>query len=190
MKEHPTYLVSQGSAPARRGWVKEHPRHLVSQTDAFLSLVFAQSLRPQMEHSTKTYDAATLRHLSSLCWECVAQWHRVIRLAFVTAFFSSSRRYLLYSPHSHRTVATHLPDKERGSNHTPRRGCQGHLPPGGPALSTARCYLPYLGSSVTIKGTGAQRVNATFICLLTYLLTYTLVFLSFKVMKTLSPSLL
>lgn len=27
-----------------------------------------------MEHSTKTYDAATLRHLSSLCWECVAQW--------------------------------------------------------------------------------------------------------------------
>lgn len=33
--------------------------------------------------------------LSSLCWECVAQWHGVTRLAFVTAFFS----YRLYSPH-------------------------------------------------------------------------------------------
>lgn len=118
VKEHPTdvWFLRIVLRPDRG--VKEHPRQLVSQTDAFLSSLFAQSLGPQMEHSTKTYDAATLRHLSSLCWECVAQWHGVIRLAFVTAFFS----YLLYPPHSHRTVATHLSDKERGSNHTPRRG--------------------------------------------------------------------
>lgn len=51
-----------------------------------------------MEHSTKTYDAATLHHLSSLCWECVAQWHGVTRLAFITAFFSSFRHFILYPP--------------------------------------------------------------------------------------------
>lgn len=57
VKEHPTGVWFLRIVLQPDGGVKEHPRHLVSQTDAFLSFLFAQSLRPQMEHSTKTYDA-------------------------------------------------------------------------------------------------------------------------------------